>query len=81
MKISYKEIFKRLSNTGTIIAIASAIILILNNLGVVVDSEKTMYIINALCGIGVALGVLNNPATIGIDRPSLKAGEKVESTI
>ena len=63
-----KEIGKRLKNTGTIIAIAGAIILILNNLGVIVDNEKIMYIINALCGIGVALGVLNNPTTKGLSK-------------
>ncbi|WP_366938329.1 hypothetical protein [uncultured Clostridium sp.] len=27
-----------------------------------------MYIINALCGIGVALGVLNNPTTKGLSK-------------
>lgn len=63
-----KEILKRLSNTGTIIAIAGAIILILNNIGVIVDNEKVMYVINALCGIGVALGVLNNPTTKGLSK-------------
>lgn len=61
-----KELGKRLSNTGTIIAIAGAIIMILNNCGVIVDSEKVMYIINALCSIGVAIGVLNNPSTKGL---------------
>ncbi|WP_297523191.1 hypothetical protein [uncultured Clostridium sp.] len=63
-----KEILKRLSNTGTIIAIAGAIILILNNVGIIVDNTKAMYTINALCGIGVALGVLNNPTTKGLSK-------------
>ena len=63
-----KELGKRLSNTGTIVAIAGAIILILNNIGVIVDNTKAMYIINALCGIGVALGVLNNPTTKGLSK-------------
>lgn len=63
-----KELIKRLSNTGTIIAIAGAIIIILNNCGVIVDSDKVMYIINALCGIGVAVGVLNNPTTKGLSK-------------
>ena len=58
-----KEILKRLSNTGTIIAIAGAILLILNNLGMLVDNQKVMIIINAICSIGVTLGVLNNPTT------------------
>ncbi len=63
-----KELAKRLSNTGTIIAIAGSIIMILNNCGIIVDSEKVMYIINALCGIGVAIGVLNNPTTKGLSK-------------
>lgn len=63
-----KELGKRLSNTGTIVAIAGAIIIILNNCGVIVDSEKVMYIINAICGIGVAVGVLNNPTTKGLTK-------------
>lgn len=62
-----KEIIKRLKNTGTIVAIASAVVMIVTNLGFNVDGDKVMYIVNALCGIGVALGVLNNPTTKGID--------------
>lgn len=62
-----KEIIKRLKNTGTIVAIASAVVMIVANLGFSVDSDKVMYIVNSLCGIGVALGVLNNPTTKGID--------------
>lgn len=67
MKKFLKEIGKRLTNTGTIIAIAGAVIIILNQLGIIVDNNKVMYIINSICGIGVALGVLNNPST-----PNLK---------
>lgn len=62
-----KEIIKRLKNTGTIVAIASAVVMIVANLGFSIDSDKVMYIVNSLCGIGVALGVLNNPTTKGID--------------
>ena len=58
-----KEILNRLKNTGTIIAIAGGVLLILNNLGIIVDNDKAMYLINAICGIGVALGILNNPTT------------------
>lgn len=67
-----KEIFKRLTNPGTIVAISSALTMIIANLGVNVDSEKVMYIINSICSIGVALGVLNNPTTTGLDNPTKK---------
>lgn len=63
MKENIKEIGKRLCNTGTIVAIAGAVIIILNQLGFIVDNTKVMYVINSICGIGVALGVLNNPST------------------
>ncbi|MEG0180780.1 MAG: phage holin [Peptostreptococcaceae bacterium] len=66
------EILNRLKNTGTIVAITSAVIMIVANLGFDIDSQKVMYIVNALCGIGVALGVLNNPVTPGLDNPMKK---------
>ncbi|MGL4914526.1 MAG: hypothetical protein ACRC3Y_19060 [Romboutsia sp.] len=46
--------------------------MILTNLGLGGDSDKVMYVINSLCGIGVALGVLNNPTTKGLDVPKVK---------
>lgn len=66
------EILNRLKNTGTIVAIASAAIMIATNLGFDIDSEKVLYIINTICSVGVALGVLNNPTTSGLDNPIKK---------
>lgn len=65
MKNKLKEIGRRLKNTGTIIAIASGVIGIILNLGFNIDGDKIMYIINTICTIGVAVGVLNNPTTNG----------------
>lgn len=62
-----KEIFKRITNTGTIISITSLIILILTVNGVGVDDNRVMTTVKALCGIGILLGVLNNPTTPGVD--------------
>lgn len=66
------EILNRLKNTGTIVAIASATVMIATNLGFDIDSEKVLYIINTICSVGVALGVLNNPTTSGLDNPIKK---------
>ena len=66
------EILNRLRNQGTIVAIASATIMIATNLGFDIDSEKVLYIINTLCSLGLALGVLNNPTTPGVDNPIKK---------
>lgn len=61
------EILKRLKNPSTIVAVASLVLGILTNVGVKVDNEAIMVVINSVCGIGVALGILNDPSTKGID--------------
>lgn len=66
------EILNRLKNTGTIVAVSSAAIMIATNLGFNIDSENVLYIINTLCSVGVTLGVLNNPTTPGLDNPVQK---------
>ena len=73
-----KEILERLKNTGTIVAIASAVVMIVGNLGFNVDGDKVMYIVDALCGVGVALGVINNPTTPGLDGVSKKDKEEIK---
>lgn len=72
MKERMQELLKKLSNVGTLIALASAVIFILNSMGVLVDSETVMNVIYGLCSIGVLLGILNNPNTSGIDLPFVK---------
>lgn len=64
-----QDLIKRLSNVGTIIALASVIIFILNNCGILVDNEQIMNIISGLCSIGVLLGFLNNPQDSGVYLP------------
>lgn len=59
----------RLKNPGTIIAIASLVLLILAQLGIGVDNAAIMNIIKTALSIGVTLGILNNPTTPGIDNP------------
>ena len=69
MKEKLQDLLVRLSNVGTIIALASVILFILNNCGILVDNDKIMNIINGLCSIGVLLGFLNNPQDSGIYLP------------
>lgn len=69
MKEKMKDLLVRLSNVGTIIALASVILFILNNCGIIVNNEQVMNIINGLCSIGVLLGFLNNPQDSGIYLP------------
>lgn len=76
MKEKMKDLLLRLSNVGTLIAICSAVLFILNNCGLVVDNEKIMNIITALCSIGVLLGILNNPKTSGIYLPFINGIDK-----
>ncbi|EOU2097086.1 hypothetical protein C0L75_02890 [Clostridium perfringens] len=77
MKKSLVEISKRLKNTGTIVSLVSAGIIIYTNLsGNTVDSDKVLYLVNTICSVGVALGVLNNPTTKGMDMPKIKNKSK-----
>ncbi|KMT23026.1 hypothetical protein [Clostridium cylindrosporum] len=64
-----KEFLKRVKNPGTIVTIVSAAVLILTTLGIKVDNEQVMVIVKAICSIGIALGVLNNPTDEGIYNP------------
>lgn len=69
MNEKLQDLLKRLSNVGTIIALASVIVFILNNCGILVDNEQIMNIISGLCSIGVLLGFLNNPQDSGVYLP------------
>lgn len=72
-----KEIFKRLKNKGTIITVVSAAVLIVTNLGIEVNNQAIMNVVNAACTIGIALGILNDPTTPGIYIPfKEKEGDK-----
>ncbi|AOR23021.1 hypothetical protein [Clostridium taeniosporum] len=64
-----KELIERLKNSGTIITLVSLVILVLTTNGVLVDNEKVMTTVQAICSIGVILGILNNPETDGVDLP------------
>lgn len=55
-----ERVFQKLTNTKTVIAIASAVILILSSIGIEVDNEQIMTVIKALCSIGVLLGIMND---------------------
>lgn len=55
-----EKFISKLKNTKTVIAIASAVLLILTTNGVEVDNEAIMTTIKAICTIGVLLGIMNN---------------------
>lgn len=61
MKEILKSILTRLNNKGTILALASLIISILVQFGLQIDSEKVLGIVQTICTILIALGVLNDP--------------------
>ena len=62
----------KFKNPGTIVSLASLVILILTTNGFNVDNEKVMTTIKALCSIAIYLGAMNNPDTPGLDLPELK---------
>jgi len=55
-----KDILKKLSNTKTLLALLSSIILILTTIGYKVDNESVMIVAKSICSIGVLLGVLHS---------------------
>ena len=54
-----KNILKKLTNTKTVLAIVSMVVLILMTLGVDVDNEQIDTITKAICTILVLLGIMN----------------------
>ena len=63
---------KKINNTGSILSIASLVILILTTNGVHLDGSKIMVTTKSICSILLVLGVLNNPHTKGLDMPGIK---------
>ena len=61
MKNIFMSILTRLNNTGTILAIAGLVVSLLVQFGFDIDSEKILGIIQTICSILIALGVLNDP--------------------
>lgn len=61
MKATLKSILTRLNNKGTILALAGLIVSLLLQFGLDIDSEKILGIIQTICSILIALGVLNDP--------------------
>ncbi|MEA1960169.1 MAG: phage holin [Bacillota bacterium] len=53
----------RLTNYGFWVAVASAVLLLLNALKLGINVEQYNEIINAILGILVMLGVISNPTT------------------
>lgn len=67
-----KTYFKRLKNPATIIGISGYVLTILTAVGLKIDNDTVMTIIQSICAICVLLGILNNPETSGIDLPPQK---------
>ncbi len=65
-----REYFSRLKNPATIIGISGYVLTILTTLGIEIDNEAIMTIIQSVCAICVLLGILNNPDTSGVDLPT-----------
>lgn len=78
MKEKLIDLGKRMSNVGTILALVSAVVFILMQFGITVDSEKVNNVVEAVCSILVLLGILNNPKTSGIYLPFVNGIDKEE---
>jgi len=61
-----KEMWNRVSNTKSLLAIASSLLIITNALGVKIDNKLALDVVNALLLVLVTLGIINNT---GMDTP------------
>lgn len=66
MEKKLMSVWNSISNTKSLLAIASAVLIITNNLGLEVDNEVVMNIVDAVLLILVTLGIINNK---GMDTP------------
>ncbi|MDB2125960.1 hypothetical protein PMX40_18465 [Clostridium paraputrificum] len=63
----------RITNVGTIISLASIVVILLVNVGVIdaAQSDTIKTVVYLVCGAGVLLGILNNPKGSGIYLPGV----------
>lgn len=61
MKNVFMSLLIRLNNKGSILAIAGLVVSLLVQFGFDINSEKILGIIQTICSILIALGVLNDP--------------------
>ena len=61
MKQIFKSLVTRLNNKGTIVSLAALIVSLLCQLGLNIDSEKILTIVQTICSILILLGLLNDP--------------------
>lgn len=73
MQEKFKDLAVRLSNVGTVIALASAILFTLNSAGIIpeIANEEIMNVVNGACAVLVILGILNNPQSSSLYVPFL----------
>ena len=55
-----KKLWNRISNTKSLLAIASAVLIITNAVGMNFDDATVMQVVNAILFILVTLGIINN---------------------
>ena len=74
-----KAYLNRLKNPATVASLVSFVVIILVNFGITIDSTVVTNIVNAVCGIGILLGVMNDPTTSGVDLPTTTTTKETET--
>lgn len=54
-----KNVLSKLTNTSTLTAVASGLVIIAQQMGFRVDNDKVTMIVYVVCSIGVSLGVMS----------------------
>ena len=67
-----KNLLEKLKNPGVLVGVVSLVGLLLVQFGVKVDLVWLDETIKIACALGIAIGVINNPDTPGVDNPFKK---------
>ena len=67
-----KNLLEKLKNPGVLVGVVSLVGLLLVQFGVKVDLVWLDETIKIACALGIAVGVINNPDTPGVDNPFKK---------
>ena len=67
-----KNLLERLKNPGVLMGAGCFLAAIFIQFGVDIDIKWVEETLTLICGLGVLLGIFNNPETPGIDNPLKK---------
>ena len=75
-----QKYWSRLKNPAVVLAIAGYAVTMIADMGISIDNQAVMGVVNAVCSVLILLGIMNNPVTAGIDLPARDSGDTSTET-